>query len=347
MTILTKAYQVTLNINEVGNFCANPTTGTMNLLQSLYVGRCHQGAFVIKIVKVVKRSACHIKNTSFDGEGYVYVEFLALVSVIAMWDIISDVHIQSTAALIVGKANVEGSSLVVSLLPSKESKTVATKQIVSVRVAKVKYNPWQEEASALGVLLTCDRGSPAFYLKGTLSFEDAKALTPLVARVQSLLAIREKLMSIRRDDVLFFDALIYSYALPSDAPVAAPVKSNKAATWEGSSVLAPPAGTVNILDIVTTITQDSAKPVNVEGYWCRDLALHRTAPLVVHTATSSPGWNAATASEPCPAFAVMLKSIADFLDAVNSFCATYSTVAAVTDHRNIWTVMRHAQLPPP
>jgi hypothetical protein len=43
----------------------------------------------------------------------------------------------------------------------------------------------------------------------------------------------------------------------------------------------------------------------------------------------------------------MLKTVHDFLKAANEMVAIYDSLEAIQNHKNIWLVMRGAQLPPP
>ena len=331
--LIEKLYAETLDVQDPENFCADPERYVSTFLRRRFVGRCRKGAFIIRIVEVLRRSHCRVKVTDLSGEGYVDVEFRAEVSLVAQWDIITGIRVASRAQLIVGKTEVEGVT-VVTLLPTPEAETVREGQTVSMRGLRIQYNP----------LLTCDKAAPVFRVAGRLTPDDCRALAPLAARVRDLLAARAALAETRRDDLAFFESLLYTYARVKGGEPAK-IETKDAESWEGPAAYPLPAGTeaANLLDLV------AEEGVDVTGVWTRDLTIHRSSPLVARLAGAAPParWTAAAGSTPRTAFASMLKTVHDFLKAENEMVALYSTREDVEAHKNIWLVMRGAQLPAP
>jgi hypothetical protein len=341
--LIEKLYAETLDVEDPENFCADPERYISTYLRRRFVGRCRKGAFIVRIIKVVRRSHCRLKVTDLSGEGYVDVEFQAEVSLVAQWDILTGIVVASRAQLIVGKTEVEGVT-VATLLPTPEAETVREGQTVAMRVLRMQYNPDQAQATAVGPLLTCDKAAPVFRVTGTLTPDDCRALAPLAARVRSLLSTRAALAETRQDDLAFFESLLYTYPRVKDGEPSS-VESKDAVPWVGPASYPLPAGTesANILDLV------AGAGVDVTGVWSRDLTIHRSSPLVSRLTGPAPPprWTVAAGSLPRTAFASMLKTVHDFLKAENEMVALYGTREDIEAHKNIWLVMRGAQLPPP
>jgi hypothetical protein len=349
--LIEKLYAETLDVQDPENYSADPERYLTTYLRRRFEGHCRKGAYIVRIIEIVRRSACRMKETDLSAEGYVDVEFRAEVSLLAQWDILTGVVVASRAQLIVGKSEVEGVT-VATLLPTPEAETVREGQTISIRVLKAQYNADQAQATAVGPLLTCDKAAPTYKVAGSLTPEDARALAPLAARVKALLEARAVLVegadgaASRRDDLAFFEGLLYSYPRAGDgAPQR--VESKGAEAWEGPAGYPLPAGTeaVNILDLVDEALEGGA---NVTGLWSRDLVLHRSSPLVAKATGAAPArWGPPAGATPRTAFASMLKTVHDFLKAANEMVAVYDSLEAIQNHKNIWLVMRGAQLPPP
>src|SRR3990167_6212074 len=100
--IFEKVLDVTINVRNPINFCADKLRHTMIELQNNYVGKCFKGVHVEKIIKILNISACHIEATNVSGEGYVDVQFLAEVIIFSRGDILVGVEVVNHAQMIVG-----------------------------------------------------------------------------------------------------------------------------------------------------------------------------------------------------------------------------------------------------
>ena len=216
-----------------------------------------------------------------------------------------------------------------------------------MRVYKVQFGADQPQVTAAGLLLTCDKNAPVYTVEGALTREDAAALAPLAGRIKSLLAARASIAETRYDDIAFFESLVYSYPRAEGAPRA--IETKDAAGWRGPAGFPLPAGAgaANILELVGDALVSA---VDVTGTWSRDLTLCRSSPLISKAAdakTLPRGWKQPTGATPRTAFGSMLKTVYDFLNAVNEMTAIYDSLEKIHSHKNIWLVMRGAQLPPP
>lgn len=340
--LLDKILTTSFDVRDPDNFSANPGRAITTHLERTLVGRCYKGAFIVRIAEIIRHSKCRIKDTDLSAEGTVDVEFRAVVSLLVRWDILVGVKIESRAQMIVGKSETEGAVVVATLLPSPEVETVREGQTISIRIVQTRYAPLQEEATAIGVLLTCDKISPSFRITGKLTAGDVRDLAPLAARVRTLLESRSALMRKRRDDFLFFEELLYAYNFRAEGTQT--VESRDAQPWEGPAGVGLPPGAAaeNLLDVV-----GSPAPVDVKGVWCRDLGLYRSSPLAARAPETAAAWDPPQDAKPRMAFAVMLKTVHDFLKAVGEMVEVFDTRQAMDNHKNIWLVMRRAQQNPP
>ena len=350
--LVEKIYTATLDVPDPENYCANPKAHVLSYLKRRFVGRNLGGAHIVEILKVLRRSDCKIKETDLSGEGYVDVEFQALVVHLARWDIVTGVEIVNRSPLIVGRSTVEG-SVVMSFVPTPEVDTVRVGQVVSARVYDVQFSPNQTQVTAVGPLLTRDKAAPVYALTADLTRDDVRDLEPLVSQVQQLLEARADLVKARRDDVFFFETLLYAYVQPTaepQSPNSQTIETKGVADWEGPVGLSLPDN-VNIVNLLTVISEArDAGMAKVRGIWCRDLALYRSSPLTARVAredTLPQGWKVLIASNPRTAFTDMLKTVYDFLKAVNEMVAVYDSREMIESHKNIWLAMRNAQSPSP
>jgi hypothetical protein len=340
--LIEKIYSATLDVRDPENYCAHPETYVLTYLNRRYVGRNLGGAQIIKILAVLRRSDCRIKDTDLSAEGYVDVEFRAQVSILARGDIVTGVKIKNRGQQItIGQSEVEG-AVVAALDPSAE--TVRVDQTIPIRVNLVLYSPDQLQASVAGPLLTCDRETPAYLLDQCLQSEDARDMAALAAQIRQLLETRAALAETRHADLHFFEKILYSYSNPPDG--AQVVETPSGAAWDGPAGVTLPTGAaaVNLLAVIAEA--ESKGSADVQGVWCRDLAIYRSAPLAARAPPDAipPSWKTPKAETPRIAFASMLQTVFLFLKAINEMVTTYDTADMIESHKNIWQTMRGAQV---
>lgn len=339
--LIEKIYSATLDIRDPENYCARPEAYVLTYLRRRFVGRNRGGAQILKILAVLRRSDCRIKDTDLSAEGYVDVEFRALVSVLGQGDIVTGVKIKIRGQITVGQSEVEG-VVVAALDPGSE--TVRVDQMIPIRVNLVLYSPDQPQASVAGPLLTCDRETPAYLLDRCLQAEDARDLGALAAQIRQLLEARAALAQTRRADLAFFERLLYSYAQPPDGTQV--VETPESVAWEGPAGVTFPVGAAAVNLLAVLAEAESKGSADVRGVWCRDLAIYRSAPLAARAPpdTVPPSWKTPVAATPRTAFASMMQTVFSFLKAVNEMVVTYNTPDMMESHKNIWQTMRGAQV---
>jgi hypothetical protein len=347
--LVERNYAATVDVRDPVDVCAHADAHIMQFLTRRFTGRNWGGGQIVRVLGIVRRSDCCIKETDLSAEGYFEVEFRALVMVLGQWDIVTGVKIVRLGQLIVGRSQTEG-TVIVNLAATPEAETVRIDQTVAVRIRLVKFAPDQAQATALGLLLTCDRAAPAYAVDADLSREDARDLDPLVAQIQDLLAARAALMETRQSDVLFFETILYSYACRTHGSSTQTIASPGAPDWKGPGwAPTPPADGVEVVNLLALHAEAVQKGLaRTRGLvWCRDLIFYRSSPLAAAAPQGSvpARWSWGAAASPRTAFAEMLKTVYSFLKAINEMVAVYNTAEMVEAHSNIWLIMRSAQLP--
>lgn len=346
--LIEKIYAVTIDVHDPEDYCVRPDEYILTHLRRRFTGRNHQGAHIVKILKILRRSDCRIKETNLSGEGYIDVKFLARVMALGLWDIVTGVLVTSLTPLTVGKAMREEGKLLVNVLPKLpkfggegQGVPVRLGQTVAVRISSIIYPPDQRQATIVGPLLTCDLSAPAFLLATDLTEQDALTLEPLATRVRAQLKTRAALVKTRREDVFFFETLLYAYAFNLERPQQA-VESAEAEPWVGPGGVDLPTGVtaVNLLSLLSGARRGGGK---TQGVWCRDLSLYRSSPLAAFAAEPLPQWAEPLALPPLTAFTAMLQTVHEFAKAVNEMVETYTSQEHLNEHKNIWLAMRSVQ----
>jgi len=352
-----KVFEVTVNVHNPINFCADKDRHLMAELRKSYAGRCYKGCFIVQVLSVLHPSACHISKTNCTGEGFVDVRFVALVRAFSKWDILVGVEVVSHQQIVVGTYEAPGSDgddkrarAVVTVLASKAVETLAVGQTISVRVYRALHQPMQKQASVVGTLLTCDQIAPVFHLRGTLDSSAAIELEPMLLAVETELAARAELVKTRKADLWFFEMLLYAYRADGKPGKDLTIESKRAGgaipEWVGPGQLveSEPDTAKNVLDIVRRVVREG-ETVHVGGYWSRPLNLYRSSPLAASAAEPLAGWPDAIDGSPRQVFATYLKNILDFLVASRELTLLYGTQELIDKHLNVFGVMRAAQTP--
>jgi DNA-directed RNA polymerase subunit E'/Rpb7 len=353
----TKLIDATIGVRNPISFCTDKKRHALIYLKNTYEGKCFKGGFIASIDAIPKISDCRIVSTNHSAEGYIDVQFSAKVAVLARWDVIPGVKIVRSEQLIIGSTpgrdketyfdDPRDAKVVVTLLPTPEAKTIRVGQLVCVRVVNAEHAPMQQHASAVGTLLTCERSSPVYRVRGTLDPAGAAELMPVVDAIDREMQERQRLYETRRADMMFFEVLLYSYSRGKEGLQAAEDDAHIESAMGSVAWIGPPeaktdAATtyVNIIDLVKKAAAGEAQPM--DGLWSRPLTMYRSCPLVSRVARKSSA--SAVDETPPVAVQVFLKSILEFLFAVRSMVETYNSKALIDSHVNLWIAMRKSQL---
>ena len=334
-----KIFEVTLNIKNPINFCANKSQQILLNLQEIYCGKCYKGAYITKIKSILNSSKCILESTNTSGDCIIDVQFLAEILTFNMWDIMVGIDITDVKGMVLGKygGNEKNPQSIVTLEISKLTETLAKGQKIAIRVIKTKYQPMQTNLSILGIPLSCDQRAPIYKLKGSLNQSMVVDFKPLYESIKSELILRNELIKNKRAELWFFESLLYSYRQPNKKD------SQKIADWEGPISVSSQPEAKNILSIIETVI--SGKDVSVSGYWSRTLTIYRSSPIVEMYSTLPKDWEQPIVNEPHIAFVSFLQNILSFLTATRELVECYNTQELIDGHKNIWTVMESMQRP--
>lgn len=357
-----KLIDATIPVRNPINFCADKRRHALIHLKNTFEGKCFKGGYIVSIDEIAKISDCRIVSTNHSAEGTIDVQFSATVAVFSQWDIIPGVRIVKSEQLIIGSTSgpekgtqfgdPRDARVVVTVLPSAESKTARVEQTVVVRVVSAEHAPMQQHASVVGTLLTCERAHPVYRVRGSLDSSSALELMPLVSAIDRELGARESMYKNRRTDMMFFEILLYSFVRDKGLQAAADdfkiASEEGSPTWHGppEAAMAVSAQIVNVLDLVKRAA--GGRPQAMGDLWSRPLNLYRSSPHVARLRKSGAapaGWQGAVDETPSVVLQIFLKSQLEFLFAVRSMVETYNTKALIDGHVNIWGAMRRAQFP--
>lgn len=323
--ILEKVFEVTLNITNPINFCTNKKQHIFTELNNIYVKKCYMGSYIIDIIDVLQSSSCRIVNTNSSGNGIIDVKFLATVYILNSWDILIGVEIEKNQSLIVGKYKKPNLTIDVTFKPTNiQANSLVIGQMVPVRVIKAIHKPKESKIAVAAVLLTCDRKTVAYRVKGEIAKSAIPEIQLLFNNIIEELNFRS---NIKKDLLLFFESLVYSY---KNMPRVTEKITFGEYFWEGPKIDID-GKVINLFD---TLSMD------LTGFWTRPLNVCRSSPLIVQS-QDKPVEYVLTA--PHLMIIEIAKNVLTFLTAIREFSETYNP-SNITSHENIWNMMRHAQL---
>jgi hypothetical protein len=335
--LYTKIFDTTLNVRNPIEFCADIDAGIINELKKKYEGKCYKGAFIISVEKILNRSGCIITSTNTTGAGEISVQFAARVSHIANQDILVGIKILNNSGFVVGLCQNEKAQIVVSFLNTKGIETLAIDQYALARVVIAHHVPMEPRITAIGNFLTCDTEAPVYHVE---KYQDGamQELNIILGQIDVELELRNQLMDLHKESILFFESLLYSFNRPKMEQVTIPTGKNSP-TWVGLGITPKETEHRNFVEFVRTLTSGT----EVQGFWSRSLEIYRSSPLVAWAASPPSHWNPATESDMRVTFVILLKNILDNLIAIREMIETYNTRDLIDNHSNIWAVMRLAQ----
>ncbi len=327
-----REFRTSLPVADPIGFVANPHQ-PMSALVENYQGRCFQGSFIVKIEKILKKSACRISTSDNTGSGSVDVEFSAQVETVQPDEVYVDAVVNDNAKgqdPVTLSYNVPGRVQMVIGIVGKLN--VRPKQIVPVRIIQARHEPLKG-ATAAAKLFTCSYDKVAYRVTQQLGAAEKQRLRPLYDEVIAELEAREQLMKSRKEKIYFFEAILYGHR-GADVHGDTVVKSTP--EWRGPR----------------SDRFDSAAPVLVGldgavGVWFRPAAVFRSSPTAVRVASEDllpKGWPVVDAT-PEVAIGTILRDIHIHLVALRELVATYSNEEVRAGHANVWKAMVDAQAP--
>jgi DNA-directed RNA polymerase subunit E'/Rpb7 len=359
-----KVYETTVNVTNPINFCADMDAHLMAELRSQYNGRCFKGAFIVRVDEILRRSGCNVVTADTSGDGYIDVQFRAIVVVFSRWDILVGVTILTCQQFVNGLYTRETEAgtvrAAVNILSTRATASLAVGNRVAVRISKVSHNPRADLVNIAGVVFACETASPTYSLHDSLGASARPQLAVLVSAIEHELKRRADICSssIAKTKLWFFESLLNTYPLPEDRKVDSTVIGiDGKVIWSGPPDVQPCADARNVLDIARRVVQ--GETVNVTGIWCRPLGLYRSSPLAAVALVddkSSAGESTADIESKSSSYieskasiviTEFLKTTHDFLVATRQMTEVYATQEMIDKHRALWGAMRAQQSPLP
>jgi hypothetical protein len=336
--ILTRIYDVTLNVTNPINFCTNKKAHVLIELNNYYTNKCFMGSFIIEILDILQMSSCRIVSSNSTANATIDVKFSAKVFVLSTWDILVGIEIEKNSSLVTGKYKQDSMVIHVSFTPTNlQANMLNIGQIVPVRVVKSIHRPKESDISVAAVLLTCDRKNVYYKVKGEISKQYLPDIQELLSKIITELNRRKEIT--KKNILMFFESLLYSYR---DCPASAVTRiDNHDTEWEGPTKAEPAKAELNKADEPKgkLFTIFDLLGMDLTGYWTRPLNVCRSSPFVSMTATK-PAEYFLTA--PHLLVTEFMTNILTFLVATRELTETYDD-ALIKSHENIWNIMRKNQ----
>jgi hypothetical protein len=353
-----KVCAVTLDVADPVGFGADADALLLARLRQDFEGRCHLGAFVVRVLAVQRRSALRLSTANTSGAATVDAQFLAEVYVLGLGDLLAPVEIVRVTPLIVGhyrwlpgpapdggaRAPVD---VAVAVLPGRGAAALAVGHRVAVRVVRAEAPPNHTACTAAVELLACDAAAPAFRLRGALGRADGEALAPLAARIEAELKARAALPPEQREALWLVEGLYYAFAGRGGAgrEPAGPRPEAVCPAWEGPPGAPPADGLGEARDLLALARAAADGGARVAGVWRRPLQFYRSAPCVAFAEEGKvpAGWPAPTEGAALPVFATFLRETLGHLEAMRALAAVFRAPGERERHAGLWAALRAAQ----
>lgn len=331
--IIDKIFEVTMIISNPINFCINKKQHIMTELNNTYLHKCFMGSYIIDITDIIQMSSCKIISTNSSGHGTIDVRFSAMVYILNTWDILIGVEIERNQSLIVGKYKRHGIEVDVTLKPTDiQANTLTTKQLIPVRIVKAIHKPKFNQISTACILMTCDKKSINYRIKGEISKSALTDINFIIDRIKEELKLRTELMDTKRSEIMFFESLLYSYKFTTKETEI--ININDQLTYEGPINNVDNILIKNLFDLIVP-------GKDLTGYWSRPLGIYRSSPLVAYS-VDKPAEYILTA--PHLMIIDISKSMLNYLIAIREFVDVYNTPDIIKSHENIWNMLRQVQM---
>lgn len=332
--IIEKIFEITLNVSNPINFCVNKKHHVIIELNNNYVFKCYMGSFIIKINEILQMSSCKIISTNSSGYGIIDVQFSADVYILNSWDILIGVEVGKNQSLIVGKYIKDSIEIDITIKPTNiQPNLLNVKQIIPIRIIKAFHKPKSNQITAAGVLLTCDKKTIVYKVKGDNSKIITNELQFILNDIKKELIIRDKLIKTHKYEITFFESLLYSYKHTTKDTEK--IKTIDGIIYEG------PINNINNLTIKNLFDVIYDNNIDLTGYWYRPLGVYRSSPLLAFSTDKIDDY---ILSNPQILMIEFAKNILNYLTAIREFIEVYNSPELIKLHENVWNIMRQNQL---
>lgn len=325
--ILTRIFDVTLNITNPINFCTNKRSHVLIELNNYYANKCFMGSYIMEILDVLQMSSCRIISSNSTANGTIDVKFLAKVFILNSWDILVGVEIEKNHLFITGKYKKDNMTIRVIFNPTNIQSTILNiGQLVPVRVVQAVHRPKEPDISVAAVVLTCDKKSEYFRVKGEVSKQYLPECNTLLTAITEELEKRKELMKTKKKNILFFESLLYTYKNCPNSNITV-IKPNL--EWEGPHDITKTSN--SIFELLN---------MDLTGYWTRPLYVCRSSPFVSTTQDKPAEYRL---TSPHIMVIDFMNNMLTFLIAIRELTEKYDDTL-IESHANIWNIMKNNQL---
>lgn len=356
-----KKYIVSIFISDPlnPNLSINPENYILNILAEEYVGKCYNGAYILKIEKIMEISDCEIITTNLLGTGNINVKFIAAVKQFYPGDFLFNVHIQKTQPSILGRytETTEDGEISAYIMipygiqfepaPLKQSiMSIREYQRIPMRIIDV-YHKCKNPIPAIGAtLLVCEKKYNKYIISTNIT--KATVFRPLLERIKEEMDLRLNLSEEVKKNVLFFESLLYSYKTTKMTDIT--IESDHFPAWQGLQEIEHAESNGNIINILDFL--ENFNNTNIIGIWSRPLYIYKSSPVAIFKQLSLEQISELGREDPtlleegCPetVFIRFLKDILSYLTIIRQMGEYYIDHATVMANKNIWDAMKDVQL---
>lgn len=330
--IFEKVFEVTINITNPINFCINKYQNTLISLNNIYENKCYLGTFILKINNILKISSCKIINTNSSSGGLVDVRFSADVYILNQWDIIIGAKIKEKSDIAISDYEKNNVKICITFKPTNiHVNTLAVNQLLPIRIVKSICKPNYNYIIAIGILLTCDKKSVIYKVKGKVNENALSEINLILNDIKNEIMLRTELMKTKRNEILFFESLLYSYK-----------NTNKSTEFIQINNDIKYEGLINNIEGLTAHNIFNIIDINLDGFWSRPLGIYRSSPIIaLNNNTNTDNY---VLTNPNALIIEMAKNILTSLITIREFIEIYNTPELIKSHENIWVMMNECKI---
>ena len=328
-----KTFEITIDVVNPINFCINKQKNVLTYLNNNYENKCYLGTFILEIKNILKISNCKIVDTNSSSNGVINVKFSAEVYVLNQWDIVIGSKIKEKSDIAISNYEKNNLKICITFKPTNiHANTLSVNQLLPIRIIKSVCKPNYSHIIAIGVLLTCDKKSTVYKVKGKVHNNALPEINILLNNIKNEILLRTELMKKKKKEIIFFESLLYSYKNINKATEFIQIDND--IKYEG--LVHNTEGLIghNIFNIID---------INLDGYWSRPLGVPRSSPILA-LSNSDITNNNYILINPQSLIIDVAKNILNYLVAVRELTEVYNTPELIHSHENIWTMMNEHKL---
>jgi ubiquinone/menaquinone biosynthesis C-methylase UbiE/predicted RNA methylase len=204
-----REFVTSLHVSDPITFCINVEESILAELKSQFEGRNHKNTHVIKIDKILERSACVINLTGLDAAATINVKFSAMVDVISAKDLLYPFEITSKEPMTIGICKQDYNIFAVCMeIPGIAN--IKLKQTIPLIIEQSIHEYRAKNVGCIGKFLTYNNNDLPMYKIPKITQEDLNKvfensiIKDLMTKISGL---RSELKKMPTDIVDFFEKL--------------------------------------------------------------------------------------------------------------------------------------------